>query len=68
MFPPAELTLITTLTSEQLIKDDGKKSTSKGEMLKFFGVCILITRFEFSPRASLWSTTAPSKYFPAPAL
>jgi hypothetical protein len=42
MFPPAELTLITTLTLEELIKD-GKKSTTKEEMLKLFGVCILIT-------------------------
>jgi hypothetical protein len=67
MFPPAELTLITQLTSEALVKDR-KKSTTKGEILKFFGVCILITRFEFSRRAALWSTTAPSKYIPAPCL
>jgi hypothetical protein len=67
MFPPSQLTLITTLTSEQLIKDN-KKPTTKGEILKFFGMLILITRFEFSNRSSLWSNVAPSKYIPAPAL
>eukprot|EP00978_Attheya_sp_CCMP212_P020223 scaffold57618_cov57-Attheya_sp.AAC.1 len=67
MFPPSELTLITTLTSEELIKDK-KKPTAKGEILKFFGMLILITRFKFSRRSSLWSNVAPSKYIPAPAL
>ena len=42
----------------------------KGELLKFFGVLILITRFEkiSGSRASLWTTTAPSKYIPVVAL
>jgi hypothetical protein len=53
IFPPAELTLITQLTSQALVKDC-KKPTTKGEIMKFFGACILITRFEFSRRASLW--------------
>ena len=28
--------------------------TTKGEVLKWFGLLILMTRFEFGDRASLW--------------
>ncbi len=38
-----------------------------GELLKWFGVLVLITRFEFGNRRDLWSnSTAPFKYIPAP--
>jgi hypothetical protein len=45
-----------------------KPTTTKGEMLRFFGVVILATKFEFHYRRSLcWATTAAtSKYIPAP--
>ena len=43
-----------------------KKETTREEILKLFGVLILMTRFEFGTRASLWQTTAPFKYCPAP--
>ena len=43
-----------------------KPTTTKGEMLRFFGVVILATKFEFDNRRSLWATTATSKYIPAP--
>jgi hypothetical protein len=66
MFPPSELQLILRLTNSQL-RSAGLKETTKGEILKFFGVIILATRFEFGDRASLWSSTAPSKYVPAPS-
>jgi hypothetical protein len=66
MFPPDELSDIVTLTSENLLSKN-KPPTTTGEVLKFFGVLILVTRFEFSARASLWSNTAPSKYQPAPS-
>ena len=36
-----------------------------GKMVKFMGLCILITRFQFSSCRYLWSQTAPSKYVPA---
>ena len=36
-----------------------------GEMVKFMGLCILITRFQFSLYQDLWSQTSPSKYVPA---
>lgn len=37
-------------------------------MLKFFGLCILVTRFEFGSRRELWSMARPSKYIPSPVL
>jgi hypothetical protein len=40
--------------------------TTKGEVLKWFGIVILMTKFEFSKRATLWQTVANSKYLPAP--
>jgi hypothetical protein len=75
MFPPDQLATIVTLTSEHLIgldkenttPGDIKDPTTPGEILKLFGVLILITRYEFSSRASLWSKTAPTKYQPAPS-
>jgi hypothetical protein len=66
MFPPDQLSTMVTLTSENLLSKT-KAATTPGEVLKFFGVLILVTRFEFSARASLWSNTAPSKYQPAPS-
>ena len=67
MFPPLQLIHMTILTNNRL-QAAGKTTTTRGELLKFFGVLILITRFEFGSRSSLWSTIAPSKYIPAPAL
>jgi hypothetical protein len=65
MFPPEQLLNIVTLTLENLLLKM-KRVTTHGEVLKFFGVLILlVTRFEFSVRTSLWSNTAPSKYQPA---
>lgn len=69
MFPPRQINLIHRLTNRELIKIGGQKEMTKGEMLSFFGVLILITRFEKQwTRASLWSTVAPSKYMPAASL
>jgi hypothetical protein len=65
MFPPDELCDIVALTSERLTAK-GWNPVTTGEILKFFGVLVLTTRFEFSSRASLWSTTAPSAYESAP--
>jgi hypothetical protein len=57
--------LILRLTNIQLRSAGLSKDTTKGEILKFFGIIILASRFEFRSRASLWSSTAPSKYVPA---
>ena len=55
------------LTSLKLA-DKGKKATTHQEIVKLFGVLILMTRFEFTARANLRKTTAPFKYIPTPAL
>jgi len=46
MFPPEELSFITRLTSARLAEEN-KALTSTGEV-------ILITKFEFGSRRSLW--------------
>ena len=38
-----------------------------GEIFKFFGVMLLVTRFEFGSWASFWSNTSTNKYIPAPS-
>jgi serine/threonine protein kinase len=64
MFPLPHLNNIVRLTNSELTTLN-KRETTAGEVLKFFGILILISKFEFSARASLWSNTAPSKYLPA---
>ncbi len=64
MFPPKQLIDMVELTNAELTKLELNK-TNYSEMLKFFGVILLMTKFEFTSRASLWSTVAPSKYRPA---
>jgi Transposase IS4 len=65
MFPPKQLSDMVCLTNVQLLKSSLKQTTAS-ELLKFFGVIILTTKFEFTNRQSLWNTTAWSKYRPAP--
>jgi hypothetical protein len=65
MFPPDQLTAMCQLTNVQLAQQN-KHRMSTGELLQFFGILILATKFEFSSRSQLWSTTTPSKYIPAP--
>ena len=57
---------MTLYTSQQLVKR-GDKGTTKGEMIKWYLIIILATRFEFGDRASMWSTVSQSKYRSAPA-
>ena len=66
IFPLEEIKLIVRLTNTQFEKHS-MRTTTIGEILKFFGVWVLSTRFEFGSRSSLWSNIAPSKYVPAPA-
>ena len=61
MFPDTQLTETLRLTNIEL-KDIGKKEMTKGELVKFFGVTILVTRFEFNNRRDLWSTKSLSRY------
>ncbi len=41
--------------------------TTAGEVLKFFGVMILSTKFEFKSRSSLRLITPTSKFIAAPS-
>ena len=64
MFPPNQLTEMVRLKNREL-REKEEKSITICEMVKFMGLCIIITRFKFSLRQYLWSQTAPSKYVPA---
>lgn len=64
MFPPLALALIVAETSHQLRKK-GYKVVTVGEMLKFFGILVLATRYEFGERRSLWATRSQHRYKPA---
>jgi hypothetical protein len=61
MFPPDHLLKIVALTNNQLQQKRNQADTTRGEILKFFGVIILGTRFEFNSRRDLWSTHCKSK-------
>ena len=65
LFPPEQLQLILQLTKNELAMVR-KNYTMAGEIVKFFGVMLLVTQFEFGSRASLWSNTSTNKYIPAP--
>ena len=65
MYPPAHLVKIITLTNQNLLKI-GKEKIRKGTLIKFFGIIILGTRFEFSSRSDLWSTASVSRFVEAP--
>ena len=66
LFPPEQLQLILQLTNNELAMAR-KNYTMAGEIVKFFGVMLLVTQFEFGSRASLWSNTSTNKYIPAPS-
>ena len=66
MFPMTQLELMVRLTSDKL-EARGMRPTTAGELLKFIGVTVLATRYEFGARVDLWATTARSKYMLAPA-
>jgi Transposase IS4 len=59
------LSLMVEETNKNLVRE-GKAKTTKGELLKWFGILLLITRFEFGDRAALWATSSRCKYIPTP--
>ena len=65
MFPPQQLQHIINLTNTNLRKE-GQRDTTKGEIVKFFGIIILGTRFEFRARRDLWNTTSKSEFIDPP--
>lgn len=64
-FPKTQLNWMVQALSTRLLQD-GKDPSTLGELLKWFGILILITRFEYGNRAELWSDTPRCKYIPAP--
>ena len=66
LFPPEQLQLILQLTNNELAMAR-KNYTTAGEIVKFFGVMLLVTWFEFGSWASLWSNVTTNKYIPAPS-
>ena len=65
MFPMSHLSQIVALTNLELQRRD-KQLTTSGEILRYFGVLVLMSRFEFGPRRELWQTTSQNKYVPVP--
>lgn len=66
MFTQTHLQTMACLTKKGHVATN-KEKTTLGELLRFFGVLILASSmFEFQSRRSLWATTAPAKYIPAP--
>ena len=63
MFPLNQLKEMVRLTNREL-RGKEENSMTIGEMVKFMGICILVTRFQFFFGRYLWSQTAPSKYVP----
>lgn len=64
MFPQSHLSSIATMTNGCLGRI-GRASTSSEEILKFFGVKLLMIRCSFSLRRSLWSTQSKFKHLPS---
>ena len=64
-YPPKHLLKIIRMTSRNLIKL-GKPEITKGGLIKFFGIIILGTRFEFGSRSDLWSMLLVSRFIEAP--
>jgi hypothetical protein len=61
MFPPNELDVIILETNIQLRLHD-QAPTTMGEIIKLFGIFILITKYEFTDRKDLWRLAPKSKY------
>ena len=66
LFPPEQLQLILQLTNNELAMAR-KNYTMAGEIVKFFGVMLLVTWFQFGSRASLWTNMSTNRYIPAPS-
>ena len=65
MFPPNHFIKTIALTNVRL-EAKGNEDTTKGELVKFFGIIILGSRYEFGSRRDLWATTSVSRFVDAP--
>jgi Transposase IS4 len=61
--PPASIKRVLRETNEKLLERESNEM-SIAELLRFFGVCILVTRFKFGRRRELWGANTGSKYIP----
>ena len=66
MFPMGHLGAIVDLTNVNLGRLC-KSMTSSQEILRFFGILVLMTRYEYGNRRNLWTTTVTNKYIAAPS-
>lgn len=64
-FPKSQLKFMVEQTNAALTTA-GLKPTSFGEVLKYLGVLVLMTRFEFGNRQTLWRTKTSRRYMFAP--
>ena len=67
MFTPSQLAQC-CLSTNIAFRRNGIKETTTGEVLKYFGILILLTKFEFNNRSDLWSNLSNHRYIPAPAM
>ena len=61
MFPNEQWNEMIRMTNLNL-QQERKKVTTKGELVKFLGVMLLITRLKVKGRRELWATKATYKY------
>ena len=66
MFPPNHLIKIIALTNVRLGANE-HEDIKKGELVKFFGIIILGSRYEFGSRRNLWATTSVPSFVDAPS-
>ena len=64
-FPMSFLSSIVQNTNKNLCTNH-VSSTSAGEILKFFGIFLLMTRFSFGSRRDLWNRVGKHRFIPAP--
>lgn len=64
MMPPDQLDTELRLMNENL-KAKKKSEATMGELLKFYGVCILVSRVRPHARRDLWNAESDSKYVAA---
>jgi len=61
MFPPEQLNAMVVMTNNNLGKER-KQQVTKGELVKFLGITILMTRVKVRKRRDLWKTSSSHKY------
>ena len=65
MFPPNHLIKIIALTNV-ILEAKGHEDITKGDLVKFFGIIIIGSRYEFGSRRDLWDTTFVSRFVDEP--